>query len=321
MFTVDALPIALIILCTCFQAILVAILHRRLARIASKAEKSLTAEQGLLVSPAEFAAEIDSLFFDSGEYQALRRMGVSAPLLGVLASAILLTYWKPMSETAGGAAPLDLRHLFGGVFAGVLVAIINQGCLWWVELAYRRIRQRIEAGLPKSQVIAAVDEFKSSIESLTGQYRRALDAALASATDAAREQVSHLFAESRSAIDGMTALLTRSSQAIERQVAGAEKASLASDTYIEAITAGSSRFGTTLGLLQASLGEVTSQVDSAMRSLDANANALVTTGQTVHERSTTLMNSLESSHEVLLAGLRGSTRRISDGFMVLSSLI
>lgn len=317
---IEQLPLILVAACTVVQVIVVLLVHRRISRLERDADKSI-ASVGTLSRPAEYLATLDSLFFESGEYQALRRMGVSAPLLGVLASAVLLAYGDALTSTEGNPGLPDLQKLFGGVFAGVLVALANQVCLWWVELAYRRARRRAESRLPPSSIDTEMERFTSRLEAMTEMHRVALDAAIAKTSKAAHAQISALVSESQKSIASLSALAASGSETLTQQIAVVKKSNAASDAYANSLNESSKRFNESLNRLDATLGGIASRVDSTLQSLGENAKSLAGESQKMSDRSKALLSTMETSQESVLAGIRLSADRSNQGIEGLISVV
>ena len=89
--------------------------------------------------------QLDSHYYESGSYQALRRIGFAAPLLGVFITAFLFVT-QSEGQVVGDSAKLpDLRILFGGVLVGAAIAIANQFFLWFCDIYYSKLKRSFEA--------------------------------------------------------------------------------------------------------------------------------------------------------------------------------
>jgi len=89
--------------------------------------------------------QLDSHYYDSAYYQALRRIGFAAPLLGVFITAFLFVT-QSEGQVVGDSIKLpDLRILFGGVLVGAAIAITNQFFLWFCDIFYTKLKRSYEA--------------------------------------------------------------------------------------------------------------------------------------------------------------------------------
>ncbi len=288
------------------QAVFVRAVRGRLRKIERDPLAPLGNNQ--FISRAEIGASLDSLFFDSGEYQALRRLGISAPLIGVLISAILIAK-VPGSSTPGTLQLPDLSSLFAGVFVGVLIALTNQVCLWWAELQFRKLRDRIDATLPNSPLIDFLDDSRNRVSSMVDQHRRALEEALRTTIDVARTQVQELVSESTSAIEGLNAVIAEGHTAIRDQQEIVVNASKASSDHVEQLATASADFRNVLSELKTHLGKTMTTFDATLQSLDGNATRLLDTSHDIQKNSASLLDSLGESHRAVLDGLASATSK------------
>lgn len=142
-----------------FQVFLVwKVIHSLPGIVLAWQEDSGSSTNGLL-NEGEQLKLLDSRFFGSGPYEALRRLGISSPLFGVAATAILILA-RPSSPDAAAADSLsDLKLLFSGVLGGALVAITNQICLWTANYKYQKRRNSSKLAPESNNLYQNVKEF------------------------------------------------------------------------------------------------------------------------------------------------------------------
>jgi methyl-accepting chemotaxis protein len=153
----------------------------------------------------EVLHELDTRIASNGDYLLLQRMGVMAPLLGVVLT-VAGFYWLDVSndEQSLQSILLAVTPLVAGVGTGAVLALINQGLLhvagrsveslrlvartWFDAVIWGRIGLDTQAATVKA--VRALERFAASMNDTSDRYTatsQRMDQSTASMTEAARQ--------------------------------------------------------------------------------------------------------------------------------------
>jgi hypothetical protein len=153
----------------------------------------------------EVLHELDTRIASNGDYLLLQRMGVMAPLLGVVLT-VAGFYWLDVSndEQSLQSILLAVTPLVAGVGTGAVLALINQGLLhvagrsveslrlvarnWFDAVIWSRIGLDTQAATVKA--VRALERFAASMNDTSDRYTgtsQRIDQSTASMTEAARQ--------------------------------------------------------------------------------------------------------------------------------------
>lgn len=158
----------------------------------------------------EMFQQLDQLTLNNGWRLMLRRLGVIAPLIGVVITAIGFQNINELQETS---APIDelsyseimrgLSPLYGGVLAGAILAIINQFLMQYLDHLAVQLRSRCEA----HRTVDGADPVNAALQTLSQ--------VITDIAEAARTQLQQAVTEAEAQMHGVARSVQSAAEIID----------------------------------------------------------------------------------------------------------